>query len=805
MADVRFFLACLFVGVSGVAAAPITVNENSGPTYDSHPSAVQIEVGGEGRTWMAWHAYHRSRDRVLAREIRPGSLGPVREVSDPKIAVNGPPKLVASGREIWVVWPASAGEHRWQIFARRFDLEEEEWGPAEAVSDPADGPAIFPAAQADADGLTVAWSGARDSEFGVWMRVREVETGSWGAAERISPAGVDAFRPVFEDGGGEARVFWDQRGESGRYVVMSRVVRPKFGPAHQVSPPGEGDYLTPAAIHTQAGWTAAWLHKIDVMGGPGVISQLHTLQAARLGPDGRWNLVETADGAENFGAELNQGLMAAVKPSIVATGGYLGRRTAPMLLDDGGRVWMLWERKTDHRGSTPFVAGDLLARAIENQPVWGESRTVHTGLVDYHLPHPAKIGAGGDFAVLASHLPRKYRRIYELSRMNLDDAEPVQQPRWEGWEPVKLPIAEEQTKRREVEIDGQRYRLFWGDFHCHSGLTSDAEGQPDEMTFYARDRAKLDVVAFTNNDYLYDVPLTEYEYALGNLLAAIYSRPGSFVSLPGYEWTSRIPGVEGVADSAPGNWTPPYKNRSYPNHRSVIYPPAGGPLVRFPEVANDIGILNEAVQEAGGLTLTQHDAFKPSGHAVEVGMELTSGWGNYINRRPNLFHQPLNDGVRLGFVACGDTHRRAPGLSGALTGLYLRELTAEAVLEALRERRCYATSGSKIFLDARANGSFMGSETQAANGAATLKLRAVGTRPIKSAKLIRDGETIAEFEGNGAKEAEFTHVDRDLPAGTHWYYWQVEQHRPAPLRLPGNTAAAHGHLAWSSPHWVTAP
>ncbi len=71
------FLAFLFVGVSGVVAAPITVNEDSGPTYDSHPSAAEVEVGGEGRTWMAWHAYHRSRDRVLAREIRPGSLGPV--------------------------------------------------------------------------------------------------------------------------------------------------------------------------------------------------------------------------------------------------------------------------------------------------------------------------------------------------------------------------------------------------------------------------------------------------------------------------------------------------------------------------------------------------------------------------------------------------------------------------------------------------------------------------------------------------------------------------------------------------------
>ncbi|MFT5093976.1 MAG: hypothetical protein ACI93T_002807 [Porticoccaceae bacterium] len=271
--------------------------------------------------------------------------------------------------------------------------------------------------------------------------------------------------------------------------------------------------------------------------------------------------------------------------------------------------------------------------------------------------------------------------------------------------------------------------------------------------------------------------------------------------MPGFEWTSRIPGVSTATLADSSNWLPPYKNRSYPNHRSVIYPPSGGPLVHFTEVGNDISRLNAAVESAGGITLSQHNAFKLSGHRVEVGMELTSGWSNYIASHPKLFHEPLNNGARLGFTANGDTHRRAPGLSGALTGIYAEDLTAEAILDALRQRRCFATMGSQMFLDARANGAFMGDESTATGGRVTLTLHAIGTRAITRASLIRDGEVVHEVSGNDSRDLKTSFTDEGLPKGTHWYYWRVSQERPARV-LPGNLMPAHGHLAWSSPNWV---
>ncbi len=230
-------------------------------------------------------------------------------------------------------------------------------------------------------------------------------------------------------------------------------------------------------------------------------------------------------------------------------------------------------------------------------------------------------------------------------------------------------------------------------------------------------------------------------------------------------------------------------------------------MVHFTEVGNDINKLNAAVQRAGGITLSQHPMFKLSGHPVEVGLELTSGWSNYILQVPKLFHDSLDQGLldknrRLGFVACGDSHRRAPGLSGALTGIYAESLTAKSILDAVRNRRCFATSGAQMFVSSTAGDGFMGEETKTNDSQVNLKLHAIGTRPILSAVLIRNGKEIYQAAGNGEKDFKVEFTDEQLEKGNYWYYWRVSQDKKAPTRLAGNLATAHGHLAWSSPHWV---
>jgi len=234
---------------------------------------------------------------------------------------------------------------------------------------------------------------------------------------------------------------------------------------------------------------------------------------------------------------------------------------------------------------------------------------------------------------------------------------------------------------------------------------------------------------------------------------------------------------------------------------TIIYPPAGGPVVRHPEVENDIQRLYDAVLAAGGLTLTQHPTWDLTGHPVEVGVEVTTGWGIYI-RDPARVHQALDEGHRFAFVGNGDSHRRNPGLCGGLTAIYAEALTAEAVLDALRNRRVYATNGSRIAVESWANEAFMGQETRSADGNVEIRLSVVATKPIVTATLIRDGEEIRTIEGDGTRNLSAVHHDADLAPGTHWYYWRIAQQGTSP-NYPGNVKVARGHLAWSTPHWVT--
>jgi hypothetical protein len=139
-----------------------------------------------------------------------------------------------------------------------------------------------------------------------------------------------------------------------------------------------------------------------------------------------------------------------------------------------------------------------------------------------------------------------------------------------------------------------------------------------------------------------------------------------------------------------------------------------------------------------------------------------------------------------------------------LTGIYAEELTAEAVLDALRKRRVYATNGSRIFLDSRANGALVGGEIRSRDGAVKIALKAIGTKPIERATLIRGGVEVKTFEGSGKRELSVIYDDAGLPSGTHWYYWRIAQ-EGTPPSYPGNVKVARGSLAWSSPHWVIVP
>ena len=94
--------------------------------------------------------------------------------------------------------------------------------------------------------------------------------------------------------------------------------------------------------------------------------------------------------------------------------------------------------------------------------------------------------------------------------------------------------------------------------------------------------------------------------------------------------------------------------------------------------------------------------------ARERTVEVHSTWGTF----EWLLHDAFDRGFRVGVVCHSDDHKGRPGATlpgastfgaiGGLTCYFMPELTRDAVFEALRRRRHYGTTGTRIFIDLRA-------------------------------------------------------------------------------------------------------
>ena len=646
----------------------------------AHQGSFDVHPGGP--ITYVWNTYRLGRERIYAT-----SFENARRAHAQQLTAGGgvyyKPLFVATGaRSGWAFWQAEAGSV-WRIAGRR--LVDGFWEPIEWVSGAGEN-ALFPAATVFEGKVAVAWED--HSSEPQRIKVRVWDGGRWAAAGTVSGPGKPSYRPTLTaDGDGELWAFWDSY-EGPDYAVYGRRLTPRPGAVERLSPEGKSCLKATAMHGSGAGLVVAWMANIDVMGGEGAIDQWNTIQAARRGENG-WLVLEK-DGSRDL-ADLSHGLLFAMQPEPAIVTGYSGRRRHPMLVEDAGQVWLLWEHKVVIDRSTE--PGELLGMRFDGE-AWSGPVLVHSGLIRYEVPTSSHTNKG-ELTLLAMDGQHNYQTL----QVELEAAEPAQVPSTRaGWEPRKLPLRDF-GPRRSIDVGGERLHLYWGDLHVHSALTQDAEGEPDELLNYARDKAKIDVMVMQENDASSWLDagaqgtyrggmLTESWYRVGVYLSRKYTEDGRFVALPGWEWSHRT-------------------DDKKPNHRTVIFAGDETPLVRHAENDGNFDELCDLVEAAGGVMNTQHPNFLLIRRPCEGNIEVASGWGVFINR-PEKIHRDLSAGFKVGFVATSDGHRRDPGTGGGLTGIYAPDLTPEAIVQALKDRRVFATNGSRIEIDARANGVLMG-------------------------------------------------------------------------------------------------
>ena len=343
-------------------------------------------------------------------------------------------------------------------------------------------------------------------------------------------------------------------------------------------------------------------------------------------------------------------------------------------------------------------------------------------------------------------------------------------------------------------------RLFWGDIHSQT-IFSDGLRSPEELYTFARDEAFLDVFALSDHTECLTDRQWDYFVAVTN----DFNQPGRFATLVGQEWTSRRPC----------------------GHRNVYYPGDGGPILRADDPAYaDLEKVYELARERGALVIPHQSANAEMGvdwsqgydPEVERLVEMHSIWGN--SERPaeqgNPFPIRTNGGEkpgrhvvdalalgrRYGFVAGGDIHDGRPGdelhalqerpeqyrllRRQGIMGVWARELTREAIFDALWNRRVFATTNVRTFLRFSIDGHPMGSRISA-DGDLSVVVEAASSSPFARIDLVCSGADVQTLEPHGSEVRWETRAP--APTEDAWYYARLTRE--------------DGNMAWSSPIWVS--
>ncbi len=283
---------------------------------------------------------------------------------------------------------------------------------------------------------------------------------------------------------------------------------------------------------------------------------------------------------------------------------------------------------------------------------------------------------------------------------------------WPLWEKI-------QQTERKFHPPVSEYQPFIGEMHGHTAMSDGMRSLTPELYF---ERLKslpgLDFAALSDHDHggvataeLWD----EGKWERIQKAVQSYYEPGKFTTLLAYE-----------RDSYP-----------YYNNMIIYYRNDSGKMIRG---VRDGEIT--AAELAELLASNEHLVIPHDTHYLSSGCDFTrismdlitpmmeiisddSGCAEYFNHplfcdsccEGGTWHDALKRGAKIGIVAGSDAHDgsggdrfNADGNRVALTGVWAKENTREAIFDALKARRTYAFTGGRMQLDFRINGHYMGEE-----------------------------------------------------------------------------------------------
>ena len=238
---------------------------------------------------------------------------------------------------------------------------------------------------------------------------------------------------------------------------------------------------------------------------------------------------------------------------------------------------------------------------------------------------------------------------------------------------------------------------YWGELHGQSEETIGTNSAREYFEF-GRDKAFLDILVHQGNDF----QITQAFWQQLNELTAEFNQDGEYLTIPGYEWSG---------------------NTGLGGDRNVLFREEGRQIRRSSHaLVDDLSDLETDANSAEDLfhALKDEDCvvFAHIGgryadikmaHDVRIerSVEVHSAWGTF----EWLIHDAFEQGYRVGILSNSDGHKGRPGAShpgaskfgsyGGLSCLLAKSFDRDGVMDALRRRHHYGTTGCRMLLDTR--------------------------------------------------------------------------------------------------------
>jgi len=753
---------------------------------EEYPS---LAVLPDGRAAVAYVAWDGKQDHVMLRrgEQTTEISAAAGDYLEPRCAVDG-------GGRLWVIWSASDGR-QWDLWA---------WcdGKRQKLTTAA-GNDFWPRLVKDRNGrLWLAWQTVADDRH-YEIQLAELTANGLGPAVNVSQSPADDWEPaVCVTPDNRLIVAWDTYRNGSFDVYLREFKLAADGPPTPVGPPRavaasprREAHVTLAADAQNRVWLA-WDSSIADWGKhPERGATLHSSRSVDVAcyAEGRfWRPADLADAIPKPWSRYVEYPQVAVdgddrlwvfyrienilrplqKPANRRTPGqtygmwfyfasvYDGQRwSAPMLLPgSNGRQDMRIDVARDAAGKLRAALGaDGRTRPLPYMPV--------------------------DYDVLLAALPTL---AGPAEKPQLTPAPDLGVVTPAGADPELAPLP------RTWSVGGKNYRLVLGDTHRHTDISrcnNGGDGSLQDAYRYALDACQLDWLAISDHDQ--DIlkhradrklrPRQDYDWWRSQKYCDLYSIPGRFVALYGYEHG--------------GN----YADRG--GHKNVVGDRRGldvqevdAPHALFAALA-DSGclVIPHQLADAGSRT----DWEKWNERFERVG-EIFQARGSYefegCPRAAALFTQgnslwdALAKGVRIGIIASSDhgqTHQ-------ARAGVFVEEtpaagFTRQGILDGLRARRTFGSTVA-VVVEVSAGSRLLGEEFTV-SAPPTLEARIVAPAVIKQIDVVRDNRFVYSRQP-GTNEAWFSYRDMELAPGQSAYYYVRAQ-------------IGENDFAWSSPLWIS--